>query len=111
MLTRLRHAVVGRKFLWLGVRALKYIQILTLHARAYLFFFCTFFLYRRYARTRAVVGSEFFSLCVRALNTQKFYGVLGWFGRNFVHPSTYSDSRYLRRVQKYKYCLLQKDKC
>ena len=46
-----------------------------------------------------VMGHEFLALCVRALNTRKFYGVLGWQSRNFVHPSKETDSKYLRGMR------------
>jgi len=46
-----------------------------------------------------VMGHEFLALCVRALNTRKFYGVLGWQFRNYVNPSTESDSKYLRGMR------------
>ena len=46
-----------------------------------------------------VMGHEFLALCVRALNTRKFYGVLGWHGRNFARPSTESDCKYLRGMR------------
>ena len=46
-----------------------------------------------------VIGHEFLSLCVRALNTRKFYGVLGWHGRNFVSPSKETDAKYLRGMR------------
>jgi len=46
-----------------------------------------------------VIGDEFLALCVRALNTRKFYGVLGWHGRNFARPSTESDCKYLRGMR------------
>ncbi len=46
-----------------------------------------------------VIGHEFLSLCVRALNTRQFYGVLGWHGRNFVSPSKETDAKYLRGMR------------
>ena len=46
-----------------------------------------------------VIGHEFLSFCVRALNTRKFYGVLGCHGRNFVSPSKETDAKYLRGMR------------
>ena len=43
-----------------------------------------------------VIGPDFLALCVRALNTRAFRGILGWGGRTLRVPSTSSDSTYLR---------------
>ena len=43
-----------------------------------------------------VIGPDFLALCVRALNTRAFRGILGWGGRTLRAPSSSSDSTYLR---------------
>ena len=43
-----------------------------------------------------VIGPDFLALCVRALNTRAFRGILGWGGRTLRAPSFSSDSSYLR---------------